>query len=119
MVAAPLQTVPSHCGVIGNEHAGNAARSALQGTNVETIPPSMSDTARKLQVFSQGITLAEECARQPNHSEQSTTPPVGFTAFSEANWTLAGTGHPASLFVAENGFYELIFFYDRNDQLHS
>uniref|UniRef100_L7LY27 Putative tick transposon n=1 Tax=Rhipicephalus pulchellus TaxID=72859 RepID=L7LY27_RHIPC len=53
-----FQWLPSHCGVIGNEHADNAARSALQGDTLETIPLSRTDAARQLRVVAQKITFS-------------------------------------------------------------
>uniref|UniRef100_A0A131Z0Q1 Tick transposon n=1 Tax=Rhipicephalus appendiculatus TaxID=34631 RepID=A0A131Z0Q1_RHIAP len=53
-----FQWLPSHCGVIGNEHADNAARAALEGAQEDTIPLSRSDAASSLRKLAQGITLS-------------------------------------------------------------
>uniref|UniRef100_L7LZE3 Putative tick transposon n=1 Tax=Rhipicephalus pulchellus TaxID=72859 RepID=L7LZE3_RHIPC len=50
-----FQWLPSHCGVIGNEHADNAARSALQGDKEEVIPLSRSDAAAMLRIVAKDI----------------------------------------------------------------
>uniref|UniRef100_L7M1K8 Putative tick transposon n=1 Tax=Rhipicephalus pulchellus TaxID=72859 RepID=L7M1K8_RHIPC len=57
-----FQWLPSHCGVIGNEHADNAARAALEDTTQEdTIPLSRSDAASSLRGLAQEITLSLWC----------------------------------------------------------
>ena len=67
-----FQWLPSHCGVIGNEDADNAARAALDDTQEAAIPLSRSDAARILRVLAQEITLSLWCtpSGQTNRSNR-------------------------------------------------
>lgn len=70
-----FQWLPSHCGLIGNEHADNAARSALQGDRIETIPLSRTDAASQLRVAAQEMTSStcNTASRLHNHHRHCPT----------------------------------------------
>lgn len=53
-----FQWIPAHCGIIGNDIADRAARSAHEDTQTRTIPLARTDTARELRLLARKTSQA-------------------------------------------------------------
>ncbi|XP_075723948.1 uncharacterized protein LOC142766021 [Rhipicephalus microplus] len=65
------QWIPRHCGIYGNDHADEAARSAHDGTQYTAIPFSRTDAATRLRSLARDLTLCGYSKVNTQHCYES------------------------------------------------